>query len=281
MFKTFRAPQSNRSVTVINSPTINSNMSITAILTLFKRPHTLIEQLRAVKTQSIPPEHVVIWQNAAPGVIMPDIPDDLKDNVTVINSSKNFGVWARFTVGLLFNSKYICVFDDDTIPQVNWFKNCVYTMAVKRGLLGTIGLRFKEGVRYDYNLRVGWEGMNETVEQVDIVGHAWFFEQEWLRHLWSFTPDYSLFFCAGEDIAFSYCLQKVGINTYVPPHPNNRRNLWGSDPDKALAYGTESVAISQTNGIGNFEIILRDFIINKGFRTINNDLAVQNGRTPF
>ena len=228
-------------------------MSITAILTVFKRPHTLIEQLRAVKAQSIPPEHVVIWQNAAPGITMPEIPDDLKGNVTVIHSSKNFGVWARFTVGLLFNSKYICVFDDDTIPQVNWFKNCVDTMAVKRGLLGTIGLRFKEGVRYDHDPRFGWDGANEAIEQVDIVGHAWFFEQEWLRHLWSETPDYSYMFVAGEDIAFSSYLQKAGINTYVPPHPKDRLDLWGSDPTKAWKYGQEPVGISMGASSGCFE----------------------------
>ena len=258
-------------------------MSIPAVLTLFKRPHTLIEQLRAVKTQSISPEHVVIWQNAAPGITMPDIPDDLKDNVTVIQSSKNFGVWARFTVGLLFNSKYICVFDDDTIPQVNWFKNCVDTMAVKRGLLGTVGLRYKEGIEYVHDdPRCGWPGPNESIEQVDIVGHAWFFEQEWLSHLWSFTPDYSTFFCAGEDIAFSYCLQKVGINTYVPPHPNDRRDLWGSDPGKAWRYGLEPVAISMDPSSKKiFSDISADFIINKGFRTMNNERAIQEGRNPL
>jgi hypothetical protein len=35
-------------------------MSITAVLTLYKRPHTLIEQLEAIQTQSIPPSKVII-----------------------------------------------------------------------------------------------------------------------------------------------------------------------------------------------------------------------------
>ena len=170
-------------------------MSITAIINLFKRPHTLIEQLSAIQSQSIPPENVIIWKNYAEGVTIPDIPENLKHNVIIIESSKNFGVWGRFTAGLLVNSKYICVFDDDTIPGKDWFKNCTETMQTHRGLLGTIGLRFLRGDQYVHeNPRIGWHGPNNQVEQVDIVGHAWFFEQTWLHYLWECQPDYDKLF---------------------------------------------------------------------------------------
>ena len=42
----------------------------------------------------------------------------------------------------------------------------------------------------------------------------------------------------------------MGLETYVPPHPKDDLSLWGSQPDKAMRYGTELVAVSnpQTNG---------------------------------
>ena len=53
-------------------------MSITAILNVFKRPHTLIEQLEAIQNQTIPPDNIIIWKNNAEGVIIPEIPYVLK-----------------------------------------------------------------------------------------------------------------------------------------------------------------------------------------------------------
>jgi hypothetical protein len=245
-------------------------MSITAVLNLFKRPHTLIQQLEAVQNQSIPPENIIIWKNYVDGIVMPSIPEHLKKNVITIEASKNFGVWGRFTCGLLVNSKYICVFDDDTIPGHDWFKNCVETMKTHSGLLGTIGLRFHRGTGYNIqHPRFGWDGKNANVEQVDIVGHAWFFEQKWLHYLWECYPDYDTLLVAGEDIGFSYILQKYGINTYVPPHPHNQPNLWGSNPHFACMYGSDSVATWLNGGMTKFDIALKHFI-NLGFVTMNN-----------
>ena len=243
-------------------------MSVTAILNLYKRPHTLIQQLSAVQNQSIPPEKIIIWKNHAEGIAVPDIPEDLKHNVTIIESSTNFGVWARFTCGLLVNSTYICAFDDDTIPGKDWFKNCIETMQTHCGLQGTIGLRFLKGHRYVHEPRIGWHGPNNNVEQVDIVGHSWFFKQEWTHHLFECLPDYKSMFIVGEDVGFSYILQKHGINTYVPPHPANNLDLWGSHPHFAMLYGTESVAISMQQDT-DFDRVLKDYI-DLGFVTMNN-----------
>jgi GT2 family glycosyltransferase len=193
-----------------------------------------------------------------------------KKNVTIIESSKNYGVWGRFTCGLLVNTTYVCVFDDDTMPGKDWFKNCVETMKTHPGLLGTIGIRFDKGIRYTFGYRIGWDGPNNNVEQVDIVGHAWFFQQDWLHYLWECKPDYDKMFLSGEDIGFSYILQKHGINTYVPPHPRNETNLWGSQKDTAWKYGCESVAVSlQPNIYDKFHEALK-YYIDLGFITINN-----------
>lgn len=250
-------------------------MSITAILTVYKRPYSLIEQLEAVQSQSIIPENIIIWKNAAEGVELPIIPDHLMKNVTIINSSSNYGVWARFSVALLANTEFIAIFDDDTIPQNNWFKNCLDTMKIKEGLLGSIGLRFDSGCEYSISgdgSKIGWNGPNNEIEEVDIVGHAWFFKRVWLSHLWNFMPDYNKYLKCGEDIAFSYMLQRVGIKTYVPPHPINDISMYGSKPDIALKYGNDpSAAIYLTAGMmDHFGKVLKHFIVDLGFKTINN-----------
>jgi len=246
-------------------------MSITAVLTLYKRPYTLIEQIIALKKQSIPPENIIIWKNYSEGIEMPKIPDNLNKNIIVIESSKNFGVWARFYVGLLVNSMYICVFDDDTIPGKDWFKNCLDTMNTHCGLLGTIGLRFKKGNNYSHYPRIGWDGPNNNVEQVDIVGHSWFFKREWLSYFSIYNPDYDKMLRCGEDIYFSFILQKHGINTYVPPHPISNTDLWGSNSQKAIQYGTDKNAISMTDGTNNFNSALNHFI-KLGFKTMINKI---------
>jgi hypothetical protein len=77
-------------------------------------------------------------------------------------------------------------------------------------------------------------------------------------------------FLAGEDIGFSYILQKYGINTYVPPHPADNTNLWGSQHYTAMLYGTESVAVSgQPGGMEKFNEAF-NYYISKGFVTMNN-----------
>ena len=239
---------------------------ITAILTLYKRPHVLQEQIDSLKNQTCPPEKIMIWRNFAEGYTFPEhIKED--KSIIIIDSSHNFGVWARFALGLLANTEYVCVFDDDTIPGKKWFENCLNTMKEVNGLLGTIGVVFNDAPFYSIKRRFGWDGNNDNTVKVDIVGHSWFFKREWLKFLWETTPDYSMFLRAGEDIGFSWALQKNGIHTYVPPHPSNDLEMFGSIPCKAWSYGTESVGISVT-GLNNFDDVYK-YYISKGFTILN------------
>ena len=250
-------------------------MSITAILTVYRRPHVLIEQLIAIQNQTIKPDKIIIFKNFYEGVELPIIPDELNKNVTIITSSENFGVWSRFAIGLLANTVYVCIFDDDTIPKSKWFENCLNTMNTSPGLFGTNGVIFNKGDKYLFN-NIGWiYNNNDTTTEVDIVGHSWFFKREWLHYLWEYTPDYSELLRGGEDIAFSAMLQKHGIKTYVPPHPKSNMDLWGSTWDTGNKYGMNLAATSVIDGHATFEKVLQDFINNKGYVTINN--KKQNG----
>jgi len=236
---------------------------ITVILNFYKRPHVLLEQIAAIRGQSVLPTQIIIWRNFAEGY---DIPEEVRNDSSIIimDSNKNMGVWARFAAGLLANTEFVCVFDDDTIPGCRWFENCLNTMKKVNGLLGTIGIRFhKDSEKYDsFAPRVGWDGPIYEVEEVDMVCHSWFFRREWLPELFKIVPDYKMMFRAGEDMGLSYAFQQIGVKTYVPPHPPYDFDLYGSLPDLAKKYGTEEVAISM--GQTNFDEMFL-FYKKKGF----------------
>ena len=227
-------------------------MSVTAILTLYRRPYCLEQQVRAIQNQTIVPKEIIIYQNSSDGISLPPLPDDIMKNVTIIKSSKNYGVWARFAIALLANTEYVCLFDDDTIPGRRWFENCLNSMNVKEGLYGTVGIKFPNNSYYisEHN-RVGWPNPNNTITQVDIVGHSWFLKRKWIHYLWESPPDYIQHLKHGEDIQLSFALQKHGIPTFVPPHPPGQFEFYGSIPNTAWTYGTDASAISLEPGILN------------------------------
>lgn len=222
------------------------SQEITTILSGFRRPHTLKEQFEAVCNQTIKPTNVFYWQNFHPDGVNAD-PEIINKCLSVV-SNINWGVWARFAFALNAKTKYVCILDDDTIPGNRWFENCLNTMTTHRGLLGTRGVIFRPDGNYHDNQGVGWETANEEVTQVDIIGHSWFFEREWLAAYWRELPD-PRFFVAGEDIHFSYTIQKyLGLNSYVPLHPKNDKSLWGSLKACELGIGpqaTSNIAMPQ------------------------------------
>jgi hypothetical protein len=96
-------------------------------------------------------------------------------------------------------------------------------------------------------MRVGWPdgGNNKHTLEVDLVGHSWFFKKEWLSHMWREIPNPKYNTC-GEDMHFSYMLQKyAGIKTYVPPHPNDDKEMWGSI--KGSQYGGDANSLWESN----------------------------------
>lgn len=238
---------------------------ITVVLNGYKRKENLSIQLDAIKNQSIKPKEILCWYNN---------PDDMSlVNFDVVGQCKtavcnnNFGVWARFAFALMAKTEYVCIFDDDTIPGKLWFENCLNTIKTHDGLLGTIGVNFFDNHNYMLHSRVGWDNPNENTEIVDIVGHSWFFRREDLSNYWRELPciDHSNF--VGEDMHFSYTLQKfTNKKTYVPPHPKDNIEMWGSNPSIAWKVGTDSNAIStKQDNIDQFSKALKYYIDN-GFR---------------
>jgi hypothetical protein len=239
---------------------------ITVILNGYKRSYQFEKQLNAIKNQTLRPKEIMFWQNHGDA-----FDPNLTSNLTHANCNKNLGVWARFAYALNARTEYVCIFDDDTIPGKKWLENCYETIQKHDGLLGTIGVKFLDENNYINNDRVGWDRPNESTEQVDIVGHSWFFKREDLATFWRELPDIDHSQLVGEDMHFSYTLQKyTNKKTYVPPHPINDRDLWGSIPEIAWSVGTDGAAISRN--MDNMNTMNNAFkgYIKKGFKLIKN-----------
>ena len=247
---------------------------VTVILNGYKRKKQLDEQLSSLKNQTIKPDNIMLWYNY-PG---DDefVNYDIMTEIPTAYSNVNLGVWARFAYALNAETKYICIFDDDTIPGTKWLENCLTTMKTHRGLLGTVGLLYTipqppnpNSSYFEHYVRFGWPHNNTRVQEVDLVGHSWFFERDWLSVYWRELPDPKYKTC-GEDMHFSYMIQKyLGLKTYVPPHPADDKEMWGSL--KGSEYG--GVHSLWTEGPSNQRQIMNQFFNeqrNKGWRFVND-----------
>jgi hypothetical protein len=67
---------------------------------------------------------------------------------------------------------------------------------------------------------------------------------------------------------FSFALQKHGIPTLVPPHPEGQYDLYGSNPTLAYKYGTDKNATCDIPGMGkNFQTFF-NMCLDNGFKRL-------------
>jgi len=242
---------------------------ITVILNGFKRPEKLSEQIESLKKGSIIPKNILYWQNSMPGIQY-----DMQTATQCVSAfcNMNIGVWSRFYYALNARTEWICIFDDDTIPGKLWLENCLNTFHTHPGLLGTIGVIFPDSGVYHNVHRIGWDKPNEKVTEVDIVGHSWFFNRDMLSLFTRELPPLDMINLSdkvGEDIHFSYMLQKYSnYKTYVPPHPKDNKEMWGSL--KGWEYGGDrnATAGNSTNMIAMNRYL--QYVKENGFQLIKD-----------
>lgn len=254
-------------------------MSVTFVMNGFRRPHTLREQYEAIKNQTFKDFEIMIWINTVDKNIKFD--QEILDSCHTIVSNTDYGSWGRFVAALNARTKYICVIDDDTIPGKDWLQNCADTIKKQYGILSTRGVIMNKGFDHRYPLpdsykAIGWCNPNEEITRVDMGCHSWFFEKGILRSFFAEMPNvfpqrY------GEDTHISYAAKKhFDINTYIPPHPKNNLDMWGSMPETATRYGEEPVAISMDNNANLGMNHYWNFIRKMGYPIINEETEEEN-----
>lgn len=213
---------------------------ITVILNVFKRREYFEKQINAILSQTVKPTEIFVWNNS--GIPINSSLVDLE-----VTSSKNLGVWSRFSLALNTKNKFISIIDDDTIPGKKWYENCLKCFNEKPAIYGARGIRFYFNNLYLPVEEFGIYGPSDKTNIVDIVGHNWFFLKEWLPYFWMESSISDSTF-VGEDINLSYSLKKhLNIDTFVPPHPKNDFDLWGGNVVDSINLGRMDVAISMNS----------------------------------
>ncbi len=240
--------------------------NITVILNVYNRGYNLENQLAAIKNQTVmvKDENIWIWYNK--GKNPQPLPKNPKHRTFVCNENTMFH--GRFAAALLAQTEFVAIFDDDILPGKKWLENCIDSIGKCNGILGGSGVSIK-AKGYQAHIKHGWNGnIKPTVTtRVDLVGHAWFMKQEWLKYMWYEKP---FSWENGEDIMFSYLAQKYGgINTFVPPHPENDLTLWSNIDGGRVGSDENASFIHRPN---HYE--LRDMVCSKaidgGWKTVYN-----------
>lgn len=249
-----------------NAEVMQETADITVILNSYRRPYNLKMQIEAIKAQTIKPKEIWLWVNAHEDNEGFDYSDLGLDKV--FNNDFNWKFYGRFAGALLSDTKYVAIFDDDTVPGTKWFENCLNTMKTHEGILGSAGILLNDKfyVKHD---RCGWPTRNEETTEVDLVGHAWFFKRDWLQYLWKEKPPT---WDNAEDIQFAYSAQRYGkIKTFCPPHPKNDMEMHGSIMGNEL--GIDNKATSTNSAVSHQQFFSeRDFCVQhalkNGWKTV-------------
>ena len=227
---------------------------ITVILTVWKR-HNLEEQLIAIQNQTADIDEIYVYQNESHVDI-----SHLKDRYNfkhVHSKDMNFKFHGRFTLPLLFSTKYTAIFDDDTIPNKGWLQHCKNLCDSKNCIVGT-NCRNHDGTGCGLCDGV----LNAEPVKCDIVGHCWFFKTEWIHHMWR---EPAITFENGEDIHFcAACKIYGGIDSYLPSQTRIDIDNWG---DTKPILGTDDHATWKKSNHDSLRFDLYDYWVSKGWRT--------------
>jgi glycosyltransferase involved in cell wall biosynthesis len=220
--------------------------------------------MQAIRGQSYPVSEILVLENGEETV--PELYSN-DSGIVRIRSSKNLGVWARFTVGLNATSDFIWLIDDDVVPGSRWLENAITTFLKQPSVIGSRGLRFRTEQSYLLYDEFGPNNPSDVPTMVDIVGHNWIFPRSWLGAFWATYSEKFNSERAGEDIHLSYSVQKIfGFPSVVPPHPIEDRELWGEIVERSKFDGHDSVGISHDlSSLNKFEAAYRHYV-KLGFR---------------
>jgi hypothetical protein len=169
----------------------------------------------------------------------------------------NFKFHGRFTLPLLFETKYTAIFDDDTIPNKGWLQHCKNLCDNRNCIVGA-NCRNNDGS--GHGLCDG--KLNADPIKCDIVGHCWFFKTEWIHYMWR-EPAFT--FDNGEDIHFcAACQIYGGIDSYLPSQTQQDVDNWG---DTRPLLGSDNHATWKKQDHNSTRKQLYDYWISKGWRT--------------
>lgn len=237
-------------------------MSVTVVLTTYRRYEILPMQLEALSRSTYEIKRVMIWNNGA-------VPVDFRRlGVDGVNASRNWGFFCRFALAQLADTEFVAIIDDDALPGPRWFEACAAHLASEDAILGSCG-DIIDGER------VGWDSwqakcpasLNHKTTEVDHIGMSWFLRPSTLSVMFREQP---ATWGIAEGVHLSWMARKyLNVRSYVTGYPNEDRAAWATDPNYSQYWNCRSAA-SQDDP-KKFEADMTaaiDHYIRSGWRTL-------------
>ncbi len=244
--------------------------TVTVVLNGFKRQNTLAEQVESLKNQTYPVTKILYFNfKSTDPKFIPDYELLEREGVEYAETSHHYGVWGRFTFALNASTDFVCIMDDDIVPGKKYIENCVLSYEKQPGIYGTMGSLFEQKDGQFKVLNYGWKDINNDQPiQVNYLFQTWFMPREALNSFWSeMVPDEMTHNRRiGEDMTVSLMAQKkLGLKSYVVPHPSNDMDLWGNTTgDK---YGIDEFAVHVNPDLQKAMEKHFHFVVNSGLET--------------
>ena len=230
-----------------------------AIITLWKRKSYLLEQLTAIKNQSIPPSEIIVIINERyiDETYVQAIAKNVSCEILLIRSDIN-SLYLRWSIAYIAKGQYINVFDDDTIPGEFWVQNAYKVSKLFNALVGSSGRIYNKNGFHNYFEVVRPHGKSITdryrdCSQSDIhcdwVCNSYFFKRDWVSFILA-DPRYNSSQKTFDDIQLAVSLSNAGgIHSIVPAQPIDNKKLHGSLHE---SYGNDAHAVWRANPIVHF-----------------------------
>lgn len=200
---------------------------VTTILSCYKRPQYLNEQINNIKNQTVKSD---IWVDYTfvdkPMFSM--LPSDLPDDIKVTYRTHNLYHIGRFFYALNAQTEYVFICDDDMMPGKEYLQQCIDMVEEEDCIVTAYGLKFGNNPGYNPTSKHGWMFPNQKTVTVDMAGQSWFMKKSTLKYI-AYEEPYS--YINGEDLHLSYMAKKYGnIPCKVAPHRVDNPNRWSNNP---------------------------------------------------
>lgn len=222
---------------------VNFKDDITVLISCFVRPEYLKPQIEALTNQTIKPDKIIVLYTKP----YKEFQIPFVDGVDFIVVENDQGLNARFAVGLVAKTRYVCIMDDDLIPGRKWLETCLEAIKRENAIICGYGVKYNEAWDENNSKKFGDHGdKNEALEAVDMAGHSWFMNKEWLKYFWMEEP---LDWTISDDMHLSYTIKKyTKIKLLVSPHPENNKELWSNTrPD--LGLGSKALHVRENSDV--------------------------------
>jgi len=232
--------------------------TVTVVLNGYKRQNTLAEQIEKLKNQTHPIEKIFYFNlKSNDPQFTPDYELLAREGIEYAETSHHYGVWGRFTFALNATTDFVCIMDDDIAPGKKYIENCVKSYEKQPGVYGTLGSAVDPKTKQFCNY--GWkENNNDKAVQVNYLYQTWFMPREVLHAFWSemVPEDLTRKRRIGEDMTVSLMAKKkLGLKSYVAPHPSNDQDLWGNIIGHK--YGVDDFAVHLNSDL---QIAMRKYL---------------------